>query len=140
MKNHDMAREYFRWANRCLAEASDAMADNFFPAVIRRSQEALELSLKAILRYFAIEFPREHDVSECIDLILDRLPAPSRDIMVQAKPLMSELAKKRGPAMYGLEEQGMPPGALFTKHEAERVFSAVSSIVLHCRAIVEAQT
>jgi HEPN domain-containing protein len=57
-----MARDYIYRANRCLREAEIAISESDFAGAIRRSQEALELAVKAVLRSMAIEYPREHDV------------------------------------------------------------------------------
>jgi HEPN domain-containing protein len=37
-----------------------------YSLAIRRAQETCELSLKGALRYLAIEYPRDHDVSDVL--------------------------------------------------------------------------
>lgn len=138
MNNHSMAREYMEWMSTCLDEARDAFSRKRYAVVVRRSQEALELGIKAVLRYMAVEFPREHDVSDAIDLILDRVPQSARETLVSAKPLLRELAKKRGPAMYGLEAAGVPPSRLFTEEDASRILHSVETVTFCCNALLTA--
>ena len=55
-----MAREYVRRAEATLEEARRTFEKGDNPLTVRRSQEAVELSLKAALRFLGIEYPREH--------------------------------------------------------------------------------
>jgi len=59
-----MAREYVRRAEATLEEARRTFEKGDNPLTVRRSQEAVELSLKAVLRFLGIEYPREHDVRD----------------------------------------------------------------------------
>jgi HEPN domain-containing protein len=90
---------------------------------VRRSQECIELVIKGILRAAAIEFPREHDVS---DVLLARpwgeLGAP--EWFVQRVPelarIMREITPKRGPAMYGFEREMKPAKDIFSAEDGGR--------------------
>lgn len=42
--------------------------------LLRRAQEYVELSLKAILRSIAIEYPRDHDVGEALEAARETFP------------------------------------------------------------------
>jgi HEPN domain-containing protein len=61
-----MAQDHLAWAGGSLGEAKQALEKKDYPRAIRRAQECIELSIKAILRALAIEFPKVHDVSEVI--------------------------------------------------------------------------
>ena len=63
MINREMARDYLLRAGRCLREAETALSEGDPPAAIRRSQEALELAVKALLRSLTIEYPRAHEAT-----------------------------------------------------------------------------
>jgi|YelNatPaOPRAMG01_1025707.scaffolds.fasta_scaffold13249_3 HEPN domain-containing protein len=56
MINIEMARDYFYRSERCLRETS--LEDGDYAGAIRRSQEALEMAVKSLLRVLAIEYPR----------------------------------------------------------------------------------
>ena len=61
-----MVKDYLYKAKRCLKEADLALQDRDVPGIIRRSQEALELAVKALLRALGIEYPRVHDISDVL--------------------------------------------------------------------------
>jgi HEPN domain-containing protein len=67
-----MARDYAERAQWSLKEAEDALRSEKRAVCVRRSQEGLELASKAVLRRIAIEYPREHDVSEALDIAAQR--------------------------------------------------------------------
>lgn len=75
MNNVDMARDYMFRAKRCLREAALALADKDSAGAVRRSQEALELATKAVLRYLTVEYPREHDVGDALTFVEENYPA-----------------------------------------------------------------
>jgi HEPN domain-containing protein len=59
-----MAQDYINTARSCLREAREAFGEGNFSLCVRRAQECIELSIRAVLRILAIEFPKEHDVSD----------------------------------------------------------------------------
>jgi len=102
MINKEMARDYLQRAKWCLDEAILAHERKDYAGTARRSQEALELVAKALLRVHAIEYPREHDVSEAPINEKQRFTAEIQAEMEPLAALVRELASIRGPAMYGL--------------------------------------
>jgi HEPN domain-containing protein len=62
MRTEEMARDYLTRAAMTLEEARTAAAKGIYSLAVRRAQKTVELSLKAALRFLAIEYPREHDV------------------------------------------------------------------------------
>ncbi|MDW8033845.1 MAG: HEPN domain-containing protein [Nitrososphaerota archaeon] len=51
MRSTDMALEYIKRASRTLEEEKNAFRSADYPLTIRRSQETVELLLKAVLRF-----------------------------------------------------------------------------------------
>ena len=78
----------------------------------------MELSAKGALRRLAVEYPREHDVSEANEAVADQLPDNIRERVGEIKALSAELARIRGPALYGYEAEGVPASEAFTKDYA----------------------
>ena len=118
MRTTKMAKDYAERARWVLKEAEDALAAGNCAVSVRRSQEALELSAKGALRRLAVEYPREHDVSEALEAVADRLPDNIRERVGEIKALSAELARIRGPALYGYEAEGVPASEAFTKDYA----------------------
>jgi HEPN domain-containing protein len=112
-----------------LKEADEALDAANYAICIRRSQEALELSAKAALRRLGIEYPREHDVSEALDAVADRLSDSLRERLDEIKALLAELARMRGPALYGYEAEGIPASEAFTKDYATEILRRIKPIV-----------
>lgn len=72
--NWELAESYFNDAKYSLVEAKNAFKASMYHRSIRRCQEAVELSLKAILRLCGVEYPKDHEVSLLIYKIKDKLP------------------------------------------------------------------
>jgi len=89
----------------------------------------LELSAKATLRRLGVEYPHEHDVSEALDAIASRLPDDLRERLDEIKELLAELARVRGPALYGYEAEGIPASEAFTTEYARQTLDRVKLIV-----------
>ena len=129
MRSTRMAKDYAERASWVLKEAEGALVAANYAICVRRSQEALELSAKAALRRLAIEYPREHDVSEALEAAADRLPDDVRRQLEEIKALSAELARIRGPALYGYEAEGVPASEAFTKDYAARTLDRIKPIV-----------
>jgi len=125
MINREMARDYLLRARRCFREAEMALSEGDPPAALRRSQEALELAVKALLRSLAIEYPRAHDVSDALQRSADRLPGEIAEILEELASLVAELASIRGPAFYGYEREGIPASQAFKPQYAREIHNKV---------------
>jgi HEPN domain-containing protein len=123
-----MAKDYAERARWVLKEAENALAAENYAVSVRRSQEALELSAKGALRRLAVEYPREHDVSEAVEATADRLPDNIREQVGEIKALSAELARIRGPALYGYEAEGVPASEAFTKDYATETLNRTKPI------------
>ena len=132
MKNTDMAKDYAERAQWSLREAENALRNGKNAICVRRSQEALELSSKAVLRRLAIEYPREHDVSEAIDLAANKLPSYLRDHVEELKTMLTELARVRGPAFYGYETEGIPASQAFTLEYSSKTYEKTKLLAELC--------
>jgi len=131
-----MAADYIYRADRCLKEAEIALSESDFAGAVRRSQEALELAVKAVLRSMAVEYPHEHDVGEALDIIQDRLPSPLRSEVAKLRGLLTELSRVRGPAFYGYEREGIPASKAFSKEYAHSTHSEVKRLVQECSTFI----
>ena len=92
----------------------------------------MELAVKAVLRRLAIEYPREHDVSEAIETVAERLPDYLRARIEEIKTMLVELVRVRGPALYGYEVEGIPASQAFTRKYAAETFAKTRPLVESC--------
>lgn len=132
MKNIRMAQDYAQRAQWFLKEAEEALSGGNGAICVRRSQEALELAAKAVLRRLTIEYPREHDVSEALEAAAERLPPYLKAQVGEMKSMLLELARVRGPAFYGYEEEGIPASQAFTPEYATETLVKTRPLVELC--------
>lgn len=134
-----MALEYIRRAYRTLEEAQNAFRAGDYPLTVRRSQETVELSLKAVLRFLAIEYPRDHDVRDVLLEVANSRKLPEwfmRDLEFMAT-VSSDLAKKRGPAFYGDEQALKPPSSIFTQVDASNALRDAERVYGNCKKLLD---
>jgi len=113
-----LAEDYVKRAGSRLTDAKSALERGDYPEVVRYSQEAVELSLKACLRLIGVEYPKVHDVGDVLKLYPSRFPAWMRGELNKLAEISRDLAEKRAPSMYGVEALGKPASQLFTLREA----------------------
>ncbi|MBI3181681.1 MAG: HEPN domain-containing protein [Myxococcales bacterium] len=132
-----MARGYLA---RAIARAS-ALKVYFdarcWPDVVRESQEAVELFLKAALRRVGVEPARTHDVGDSLRASAIRFPEFFASKIPDLAYVSAVLAGDRGPAFYGDERRGIPPDQLFNQSDAERALEQVSFVRELCVRLLE---
>lgn len=112
MRNDTMAKAYLHQAESRLRAAEHALTEGNFPFAVRLSQECVELSLKAALRLYGVEYPKEHDVGGLLMEVKDRFPTWFSGLAEEFREISARLAAQRGPSMYGDEEEGLAPSQL----------------------------
>ncbi len=127
-----MVQDYLYRARRCLEEAALAFEKEDLAGTVRRSQEALELAVKAVLRSVGVEYPREHDVGGALTAVDEKLPRELRTRVAELRALLTEPARVRGPAFYGYEREGVPPRKAFSRDYAQETLSQVTDLVGAC--------
>ena len=127
-----MVKDYFFRAKWCLKEAEMALFEKNYSMCVRRSQESLEMAIKALLRSMAIEYPKGHDVGDSLIYIEKKLPDYLRSEVPFLRSLLTELSRVRGPAFYGYEREGIPASEAFSKEYGSDIFQKVSKIVSLC--------
>lgn len=120
MKINGFAKSYFEQAKAILKEVDLHYKNKEWNLVVRRCQETVELSLKALLRSLGFEVPRRHDIGfiflknkgklpECIEIKLEKIVRISRD-----------LSNDRENSFYGDESIETPAKDIYFKHDADR--------------------
>lgn len=113
MTNEERSKHYFNQAEEEHRLIQYYWEKKNWNMVIRESQEVVELLLKGVLKYINVEFPKEHDIGEYFEKILNiRNIEYNKNGMEIIKKASKELASKRAPAYYGEE--------FYTQEEAEK--------------------
>lgn len=134
MNTRDMARNYLEDAGVYLSQAREGFEGKNYHICIRRCQECVELSLKALLRLFSIEYPKEHDVSDVF--IKERHIFPDEIDIDSLARISKDLARKRGPAIYGYERELKPPSLIFSKGDAKKALDDAEYTLKSCERIL----
>ncbi|RLE96680.1 MAG: DNA-binding protein [Thermoprotei archaeon] len=137
MRNTDMAASYVRQAEERLHHAREALERGSYPYVIRQCQEAVELLLKAALRLVGVEPPRWHDVGPVLRREAQRFPHWfRRDVAVMAR-YSRRLRREREPSMYGDEETGLPPEAIYDYEDAREALEMAEYVYERVKKLLD---
>jgi HEPN domain-containing protein len=138
MTSDRIARDYLRQA-RARRIALDALfGAGAHAAVVRESQEIVELVLKGALRFVGVEPPRRHDVHRSVERFIERFPAEWRHALAELRETLERLAEDRGPAFYGDEAEDIPASDLFGEPDARRTMAAADRLLdLYARLLGE---
>lgn len=135
MKFEKLSKAYLRQARDRLDSAGRALKRRNNAYCVRLSQEAVELSTKALLRSMGVEYPKFHDTSPALRAVGDKLPVGKAEFLAKAS---ETLARKRALAMYGDEARNMGPDEIFKSAEAKEALQLASSAHRLCRQLVGA--
>lgn len=129
MTNHELGKNYLQQAKIILEEAEALLAKKAWNLVVRRSQEAVELATKAVLRVAGVEVPREHDVGWFLEKNKNKLPESVRKELPQIRSIARQLRKERETSFYGDDETGLPATELYTEYDAKEALDNARLVV-----------
>jgi len=127
VKNEELARDYVKRCQGRIAAIGTLYAGKYWADVVRESQEAVELALKAVLRISGIEPPRIHDVSDVLEKNAAALPPPFRKHLALTMKISRSLRKDREFAFYGSED--LTPSQFYKEADATEAFEWAKKIV-----------
>jgi len=104
MNNIKRSKMLMEVAYESMAEAKFSFKREIWSLVVRRSQEAVELSIKGILAFLGVDHPKDHDQAPLLFNILNSQEISSKDIEEKVKLISLDLSRKRGPALQ--QEEG----------------------------------
>ncbi len=127
MRNRTLAVDYVQRAAARL-RAIDALYDAASWAdVVRESQEAVELTLKGLLRAAGVDPPRVHDVAEVLEAERSRLPTSLADDIDRLAAISRALRRDRELAFYGAED--LTPSEFYRERDADEARDAARLVV-----------
>jgi len=101
MTNRVRARDLLWFTREVLEEMRRHRARGVWNGVVRRGQEVVENSLKAILLHLGAEYPRIHDPAPVLEEVVKHRGVPiDRGRLTWLRVASKELAEIRGPAAY----------------------------------------
>jgi len=132
--NLEMARSHLRQARQILEEAERHRATGTWHLAVRRSQESVELALKAALRAAGVEVPHVHDVSMFLIDNAQRFPEALTRHLERVVSISRRLRGEREVSFYGDEEVGAPPERLYSSNDAEEALRDAGFVVELCES------
>lgn len=131
-----MAETHIKTAQRFLEGAGRVFELGDYHLTVRWSQECIELSVKAVLRIYGIEFPKTRDVSTTLTSLELPFPQWFKERLERIASTMKAITPKRGPALYGDEEKMIPPSELFGKEETEDFLKGAEFVFNSCQRLI----
>jgi HEPN domain-containing protein len=129
MTSDRIARDYLRQAKLRRLTLDTLRAAGGHAAVVRESQEIVELILKGALRFIGVDPPKRHDVHVTLMQFTGRLPAAWEQALGELRGSLDRLAQDRGPAFYGDEAADIPPSELFGEADALRAIGIADRLL-----------
>lgn len=136
MNLRELAVGYLKQAEARLADARDAAAEDNNAYALRLSQECVELCVKAALRSVAIEYPKQHEVSELLIEFKQRFPAWFADETGFIREASTSLFKKRELAFYGGEDTALPPDKVISAADGKKAVEWGERVFGDCRRLL----
>lgn len=129
MTSDRIARDYLQQAQARRIAVDALFTARAHPAVVRESQDVVELVLKGALRFVGVEPAKRHDVHDLVEQFIDRFPAEWRHTVGELGPALTQLAQDRAPALYGKEAEDIPPSELFGEADARRAMGVADRLL-----------
>ncbi len=127
MENRKLAEDYLKRAELRLKALDTLYQGKGWADVVRESQEVVELALKALLRFFRIEIPRVHDVSEILEANREVFPAAFQTKLKTVCEYSRDLRRDRELAFCGSED--LTPSDFYREKDAQRARRAAQDTV-----------
>lgn len=129
------AKGFLQDALIILEEAEESLAKNHFHRVVRKCQEASELTIKSLFRFYGIEYPKSHILGRAVKKEIGRLNTLNHEELEKLAYLSDSLAFDREPAFYGTLE-GEPASAIFDVADAEQAIQNTKWIITVVQKVV----
>jgi HEPN domain-containing protein len=136
MTNREMAQSYLAQAEEILQEVESVYRRGAWNLVVRRSQEVVELALKAALRAVGVEVPHIHDVGIILKDHREKFPEPFRQEIDRIASISRRLRREREVSFYGDEQIGAPPQRLYVEADARMALEDARYVWEHCQKLV----
>ena len=133
MKNESLVEDYLNRASARLKAIAVLHKERSFADVVRESQEAVELALKALLRASKIEVPRIHDVSPVLKANIELLPEAILPDVERLSKISRNLRRDRELAFYGSED--LTPSEFYKEEDGDEALASATWLIERIREV-----
>jgi HEPN domain-containing protein len=127
MHNKKLAIDYLTRAKSRLKALDLFLEEKNYADVVRESQEVVELTLKGLLKWYKIDFPRVHDVGLILgenQIIFDEVIRGSLERLAE---ISKDLRRDRELAFYGTED--LLPLEFYSEKDAKKAITEAREVV-----------
>jgi len=101
LNNFQRGEKLLSEAENIFHELTNIFERNLPNLAVRRAQEVVEVSLKALLKMMGIEYPKVHDVGNLLEEVIKKRGIKMQGrILERVKKISSYLARDRAPSFY----------------------------------------
>jgi len=134
LTNHDRADRLIAEASEILRELSGLLRRRAWNLTVRRAQEAVELTLKALLAEVGADYPKVHDVApQFASVVRARGLDVAEADLARLQEISGRLAAARAPAFY-FEAEFVQAQAVAAARDAEFVVRFGTALISRLRS------
>lgn len=137
MNNIDLSKDYLKEARIRLKYAEQSLnEDKDYAYCVRASQEAVELSIKAVLRLMGIEYAKTYDPGRLLLNYRTMFPDWFNNEINNIADISRWLRAEREPSMYGDEIEGIAPSKLYTESYCKKALESAKYVYQLCSRVI----
>ena len=136
MNNKVSALAFLSDAQIILDEARPSFDREHWHRVVRKSQEATELAVKALFKYLGLEYPKSHVLGKLIKKEIGGYKLLSDEELNKIAFITDALAFDREPSFYGSRD-GAAASELFTLDDAEEALKNSEWLIQRIRSVLK---
>lgn len=123
----NLAQDYFHRAQGRYVILGLILRQGLYADVVREAQELVELALKGLLRKYAIDPPKVHDVGPVLLQYKALFPEGIRQNLPQIAAISLKLRKEREVSFYGDED--LVPSSSYGIEDAQHAHDAAGKVI-----------
>lgn len=101
VNNYDLGKKLLTETGEIIEDLNRDYGSGAWNLTIRRAQEVVELTLKALLKMLGVEFPKVHDVGDVFVRVCEEKGIRIKDeILRRITQISASLAEDRAPSFY----------------------------------------
>ncbi len=135
MNNKLSAKAFLSDAEVIVDESRASFDKKHWHRVIRKCQEATELTVKGLFKYVGIEYPKTHILGRVIKREIGKHNLFGKDDLRKMAYISDSLAFDRGPSFYGSPD-GIPASDLFERDDAEEALENSGWLITMIKSVL----
>ena len=136
MNNKLSAKAFLSDAEVIVDESRASFDKKHWHRVIRKCQEATELTVKGLFKYVGIEYPKTHILGRVIKREIGKHNLFGKDDLRKMAYISDSLAFDRGPSFYGSPD-GIPAPDLFDRDDATEALENTKWLIGKIKAVIK---